>query len=126
MDEEKDKLNNFDQQDTPLTKEEILDRARDENRFGDELQKRNEQKAVRFGVIFSVVFALAVLIAEFIISNHYYATYAALSIFWGISGGTQLFKGIFNKDKKQIFGSFAGIICALMFYAMYLFNLINN
>ena len=126
MDEENREINNVEQQTPMLTKEEILDRSRDENKNGDELQKRNEQKAVRYGVVFSVVFALAVLIAEFIISDHYYATYAALSIFWGISGGTQLFKGIFNKDKKQIFGSFAGIICALLFYAMYLVNLINK
>ena len=120
MDEEKNKTLENEQDEYSLSKEEILARSRLENKNGDEMYKKNTNRAVKFGVLFSLLFFVAIFVAEQILSDKIVVAPAVMCIMWAITGGTTLFKGIFNKDKT---GGIVGILClgtAIMSYVIYI------
>ena len=125
MDEEKNKTVENEQDAQSLSKEEILARSRLENKNGDEMYKKNSNRALIFGVIFSLLFFVAIFIAEQILSDKIVVAPAVVCIVWAITSGTTLFKGIFNKDKKTII---VGIMCfapAIMNYVLYILCLLK-
>ena len=107
-----------------LTREEVLERSRKENKRGDEMYKQNNAKAMLIGLAFSIVIFLAVCIPELIISNKVIITYACCAIIWSITGGYNLVSGILNKKKVSIITGVVGIVAAILFYATYLINLL--
>ena len=120
MDEENNKTLENEQDEYSLSKEEILARSRLENKNGDEMYKKNSNRAVIFGVLFSLLFFVAIFIAEQILSEKIVVAPAVICILWAITGGTFLFKGIFNKDKTA---GIVGILClgaAIMSYVIYI------
>lgn len=118
MEEEKTPYD--EQSEKPLSKEEILERSRRENKKGDELYKKNSSKSLMFGVIFSLFFFVAIFIAEQILSDQVVVAPAVFSIMWAITGGTNLFNGIFNKRKTTVLVGILGIIAAILGFVVYI------
>ena len=120
MDEEKNKSVENEQDAQSLSKEEILARSRLENKNGDEMYKKNSNRALIFGVSFSLLFFVAIFIAEQILSDKTVVAPAVICIMWAITSGTTLFKGIFNKDKIMIIVGILGFATAIINYVLYI------
>ena len=122
---EEEKITITEQDEQSLTREEILERSRKENKHGDEMYKQNNVKAMIVGLTISIAFFLAVCIPELIISSKAVITYACCSILWAITGGYNLLSGIFNKKKISIIAGAIGIAAAIMFYVTYILNMFS-
>ena len=120
MDEEKNKSVENEQDAQSLSKEEILARSRLENKNGDEMYKKNSNRALIFGVSFSLLFFVAIFIAEQILSDKIVVAPAVICIMWAITSGTTLFKGIFNKDKIMIIVGIFAFATAIINYVLYI------
>ena len=120
MDEEKNKSVENEQDAHSLSKEEILARSRLENKNGDEMYKKNSNRALIFGVSFSLLFFVAIFIAEQILSDKIVVAPSVICIMWAITSGTTLFKGIFNKDKIMIIVGILAFATAIINYVLYI------
>ena len=92
MEEEKQKL----------SREEILERSREENKNGDELYKKNKNIALSVGLLVFIFFVLAIWITEYVIYKEVKFSYGLSATMWGVSGAIWLTRGILNRKMSSI------------------------
>ena len=117
--------NNELHEDTPLTKEEILERNRAENKNGDEREKSNNQRAAIFALFVMLGFVLVTSILEAVFSKQYIYSYSLMAMCWGVTGTIWLARGILNRKPLEIFLGGLGFVTCAISYFLFIVNLLK-
>lgn len=90
----------MEEEEKELSREEILELSREENKKGDELSKKT---AMRVGGIVMIFFVIAILVTECVIYKKVKFSYGLYATIWGMSGSEHLTQGILDRKKSSIF-----------------------
>ncbi|MCH5164157.1 MAG: hypothetical protein J1F36_03995 [Clostridiales bacterium] len=112
-------------QNEQLTKEQILECYRKENKNGDERSKKNEEVANKVRNCIFIVFLLAVYTVEHFICKQYEFLFAYLATCLGVTGSAFLTKGILNKTKSTIIIGVVETLMAIVFFILFILRLLG-
>ena len=109
----------MDEEEKNLSKEEILEKYRQENKNGDERYQRQISVATIAGSIVLLIFTFAIWITEFAIKQEMVFSYVVFAPACGALGAIHLTQGILNRTKTNIVVGVVSCIMAIIFFAVF-------
>ncbi|MCH5158097.1 MAG: hypothetical protein J1F33_02755 [Clostridiales bacterium] len=115
-----------DDEESPLSKEDILDRSRKENeKMGDERERQFRQYGIAIGSIVGMVLLLVIYLVDVFALNR--NSYEIIGVMVAINGFNMLWQGIYGNKFKKLFLA-VGIISLVMsvaYFVMWIVDLVG-